>query len=94
MQEHVDFALTAFGKLRKEISAAMVKHQLKLADRQCRMAELSQRVQDVVTALVTATLAVLLALRRLNEKVLQSMVLPDEQSPPAVVLHAPPLLLA
>ena len=32
----------------------MVKHQLKLADRQCRMAELSQRVQDAVTMLVTA----------------------------------------
>jgi alkylation response protein AidB-like acyl-CoA dehydrogenase len=54
LQEHVDFALAAFGKLRKEISAAMVKHQLKLADRQCRMAELSQRVQDAVVILVTA----------------------------------------
>ena len=32
----------------------MVKHQLKLADRQCRMAELSQRVQDTVVILVTA----------------------------------------
>jgi len=32
----------------------MRKHQLKLPDRQCRMAELSQRVQDVVTILVTA----------------------------------------
>ena len=31
-----------------ELSAAMRKHQLKLADRQCRMAELSQRVQDTV----------------------------------------------
>jgi len=54
LQTHVDFALTAFGQMRKEISGAMVKHQLKLADRQCRMAELSQRVQDVVTILVTA----------------------------------------
>ncbi len=54
LQEHVDFALSAFGGLRKEISAAMVKHQLKLADRQCRMAELSQRVQDAVVILVTA----------------------------------------
>jgi len=32
----------------------MRKHQLKLADRQCRMAELSQRVQDTVILLVTA----------------------------------------
>jgi alkylation response protein AidB-like acyl-CoA dehydrogenase len=54
LQEHVDFALEMFGKLRKEISATMVKHQLKLADRQCRMAELSQRVQDAVVILVTA----------------------------------------
>jgi alkylation response protein AidB-like acyl-CoA dehydrogenase len=54
LQAHVDFALALFGKLRREISAAMVKHQLKLADRQCRMAELSQRVQDTVVILVTA----------------------------------------
>jgi alkylation response protein AidB-like acyl-CoA dehydrogenase len=54
LQRHVDFALGMFGELRKEISGAMVKHQLKLADRQCRMAELSQRVQDVVVILVTA----------------------------------------
>ena len=32
----------------------MRKHQLKLAGRQCRMAELSQRVQDTVVLLVTA----------------------------------------
>ncbi len=31
----------------------MVKHQLKLADRQCRIAELSQRIQDATTILVT-----------------------------------------
>ena len=30
------------------------KHQLKLADRQCRMAEVSQRVQDTVVILVAA----------------------------------------
>ncbi len=54
LQEHVDFALEMFGRERKEISAAMVKHQVKLADRQCRIAELSQRVQDTVVMLVTA----------------------------------------
>ena len=32
----------------------LVEQLLKLADRQCRIAELSQRVQDVVTILVTA----------------------------------------
>ncbi len=54
LQDHVDFALRTFGQLRLEISATMVKHQVKLADRQCRIAELSQRVQDVVVTLVTA----------------------------------------
>jgi alkylation response protein AidB-like acyl-CoA dehydrogenase len=51
---HVDFALDLFGRLRNEVSATMVKYQVKLADRQCRMAELSQRLQDTVTVLVTA----------------------------------------
>lgn len=54
LQKHVDFARDSFGRLRKEISAAMVKHQLKLADRQCRMTELSQRAQDTIVMLVTA----------------------------------------
>jgi hypothetical protein len=54
LQKHVDFARESFRRLRKEISAAMVKHQLKLADRQCRMTELSQRAQDTITMLVTA----------------------------------------
>ena len=51
---HVEFAAASFSKYPAEISGAMRKHQLKLADRQCRMAELSQRVQDSVTMLVTA----------------------------------------
>jgi acyl-CoA dehydrogenase len=54
LQAHVDFARESFARLRKEISAAMAKHQLKLADRQCRMTELSQRAQDTVVLLVTA----------------------------------------
>jgi hypothetical protein len=54
LSEHVGFALDCFHRYPREISAAMTKHQLKLADRQCRMAELSQRVQDTVTMLVTA----------------------------------------
>ena len=32
----------------------MIKHQLRLADRQCRMAELSQRLQDLVVILATS----------------------------------------
>jgi alkylation response protein AidB-like acyl-CoA dehydrogenase len=54
LAEHVAFALRQFQGSPIEISGAMRKHQLKLADRQCRMAELSQRVQDTVVLLVTA----------------------------------------
>jgi hypothetical protein len=63
LQGHVDFARESFTRLRTEISAAMVKHQLKLADRQCRMTELSQRAQDTIVMLVTA----LWAHRQTNE---------------------------
>lgn len=54
---HVEFALDQFRRAPLEISAVMRKHQLKLADRQCRMSEVSQRVQDVVVLLVTALAA-------------------------------------
>jgi alkylation response protein AidB-like acyl-CoA dehydrogenase len=51
---HAQVALRLFGGYAGQISGAMQKHQLKLADRQCRMAELSQRVQDTVVLLTTA----------------------------------------
>jgi alkylation response protein AidB-like acyl-CoA dehydrogenase len=54
LAEHVGFAQDGFQHAAVELSGAMAKHQLKLADRQCRVAELSQRVQDLVTMLVTA----------------------------------------
>src|SRR5205085_5187492 len=54
LADHVSFAVNLFRRFPLELSGAMRKHQLKLADRQCRMAELSQRVQDAVTILVTA----------------------------------------
>jgi alkylation response protein AidB-like acyl-CoA dehydrogenase len=54
LAEHLDFALGMFGKLRGEVNSAMEKYQLKLADRQCTIAELSQRIQDNVVILVTA----------------------------------------
>jgi len=54
LADHVDFALETFQRYPNELSAVMRKHQLKLADRQCRMAELSQRIQDTVVILVTA----------------------------------------
>jgi alkylation response protein AidB-like acyl-CoA dehydrogenase len=51
---HLSVAQDQFANFGRAISATMAKHQLKLADRQCRMAELSSRVQDAVTILVTA----------------------------------------
>jgi hypothetical protein len=54
LAEHLAFALDLFQQHPRALSAAMRKHQLKLADRQCRMAELSQRVQETVILVVTA----------------------------------------
>src|SRR5439155_19532199 len=54
LAEHLAFAQDLCRKHAKELSGAMSKHQLKLADRQCRMSELSQRVQDTIVILVTA----------------------------------------
>jgi alkylation response protein AidB-like acyl-CoA dehydrogenase len=57
LKEHAEFAAAMFHRLPLEISGTMSKHQLALADRQCRMSELSQRVQDTVTILCTALYA-------------------------------------
>ena len=54
LERHARFALDALAKSPDQISATMRKHQLKLADRQCRMAELSLRVQDLITILVVS----------------------------------------
>jgi hypothetical protein len=53
LSEHLGFALDLCQRHAGELSGALRKHQLKLADRQCRMAELSQRVQDTITMIVT-----------------------------------------
>lgn len=50
---HLQFALDQCQGHAVELSNAMKKHQLKLADRQCRMSELSQRVQDTIVMIVT-----------------------------------------
>ncbi|HEX3725143.1 MAG TPA: acyl-CoA dehydrogenase family protein [Pirellulales bacterium] len=58
LKKHVEYATTFLQKSPYEISyKTMSKHQLGLADRQCRMSELSQRLQDAVTILVTALYA-------------------------------------
>jgi alkylation response protein AidB-like acyl-CoA dehydrogenase len=54
LAEHAQFAAEALQRSRLEVSSVMAKHQLKLPDRQCRMAELSQRIQDLVVILATA----------------------------------------
>jgi hypothetical protein len=53
LKGHIDFAIEVLEQSPIELSDAMTKHQLKLADRQCRIAEMSQRIQDAITMLVT-----------------------------------------
>ncbi len=48
------FAADGLQRSRLEIDSLMVTHQLALPDRQCSMAELSQRIQDLVVMLTTA----------------------------------------
>jgi alkylation response protein AidB-like acyl-CoA dehydrogenase len=54
LQRHVEFACYELQGMALEISGTMSKFQLALADRQCRMAELSQRCQDLITMLATS----------------------------------------
>ena len=57
LRKHAEFAANFLQKSPREISGTMMTHQLGLADRQCRMSELSQRLQDAVTILCTALYA-------------------------------------
>lgn len=57
LHQHAQYAAYKLPRVALEIDAAMQKFQLKLADRQCRMAELSARTQDLITMLVTALYA-------------------------------------
>ena len=54
LAEHARFALDSLNRSPLEVGAVLRKHQLKLADRQCRMAVQSQRIQSLVTILVTS----------------------------------------
>jgi hypothetical protein len=54
LREHAEFACERLQRMALEISGTMSRFQLKLADRQCRMAELSQRCQDLITMLTTS----------------------------------------
>lgn len=57
LKQHATFAANFLQKSGFEISAVMRRHQLKLADRQCRMVELSQRIQSAVVILCTSLYA-------------------------------------
>lgn len=63
LRRHAEFAASFLQRSALEISGTMRKHQLKLADRQCRMAELSGRVQTALVILCTS----LYAARRQDE---------------------------
>ena len=54
LRKHAEFACEQLHAMGLEISSTMSKFQLALADRQCRMAELSQRCQDLITILCTS----------------------------------------
>ena len=53
LAEHLQFAQDSCQRHAVDLSNAMIKHQVKIADRQCRMSELSQRVQDTIVMIVT-----------------------------------------
>src|SRR6188768_2255580 len=57
LRRHAVFAARALQRSPREISGVMRRHQLKLADRQCRMNELSQRIQNLLTILCTSLYA-------------------------------------
>lgn len=54
LKEHAQFAVAHLRESPFELTHAMIKHQLKLADRQCRIADMSAQIQDLITILVTA----------------------------------------
>ncbi|NOZ40639.1 MAG: acyl-CoA/acyl-ACP dehydrogenase [Planctomycetes bacterium] len=54
LARHAEFACTQLQKMAIEVDTTMNKFQLSLADRQCRMAELSGRCQDLITILCTS----------------------------------------
>ncbi len=51
LRHHAEFATSFLQHSPRTIDGVMRKHQLALADRQCRMAYLSQQMQDAVTVL-------------------------------------------
>ncbi len=54
LRRHAEFACNQLQRTAMEISSTMSKFQLSLVDRQCRMAELSGRCQNLITMLCTS----------------------------------------
>ncbi|MCA9215693.1 MAG: acyl-CoA/acyl-ACP dehydrogenase [Planctomycetales bacterium] len=57
LRAHAEFAAEKLQKSPLVISGTMQKHQLALADRQCRMSDLSSRIQNLVIMLCTSLYA-------------------------------------
>ncbi|MEZ6092398.1 MAG: acyl-CoA dehydrogenase [Pirellulaceae bacterium] len=57
LRKHAEFARSFLTRSSFEISGAMRRFQLKLADRQCAMAQMSARIQDAVVILCTSLYA-------------------------------------
>ncbi|QDU90833.1 Acyl-CoA dehydrogenase [Pirellulimonas nuda] len=57
LRGHAEYAAGGLQGMALKIDSAMQKFQLSLADRQCRMASLSQDCQDLITILATALYA-------------------------------------
>ena len=51
--KHANFAIKGLQKSGREISGLMRRHQLRLADRQCRMSILSRKIQNLMTMMAT-----------------------------------------
>jgi hypothetical protein len=54
LKSHIEWASKQLQGSPFELSLNMVKHQLKLTDRQCRIADMSERIQWMIIMLVTA----------------------------------------
>jgi len=57
LKRHAEFAVQFLNGAALETSGVMRKHQLALADRQCRMAEVSNRIQTAIVILCTSLYA-------------------------------------
>jgi hypothetical protein len=65
LAEFAQSAVSSLERSRVEVSEVMTKYQLRLPDRQCKIAEISGRIQDMVVMLTTS----LWAGRQTNETV-------------------------